>query len=318
MGTARCVARGNEMGFPTLQFGFKSTLAIAGLALGIGAGCNNDAEGATGGSCVPGQVNFCPCANDLPTSPSGTQTCLPDGTYGFCQCGDVATGGAEGSTSDTADSDSDSQSSSGNGPDLCGNGFVDPGECEIGPDGEMPPCPQDCPADTDTDSDTDDDTDSDGTTGGVVDICAGVPIYVGMVAASPPIWLHPGFGEGFTSGTQACIAGGFDGVCTYTQLDAASTQGDFAAVPAGTTYWVHRVVATMFNGMLIQPDTRSRCDDWRYGTNDINDGEYATVGPGGLTFTLDADPNPNGGSDASGLDCGGLTRSIPCCNVCDG
>jgi len=309
------------MGFPTLQNGFKSTLAIAGLALGISAGCNTDSE-ADGGSCVPGQVNFCPCAGDLPTSPSGTQTCLPDGTYGLCQCGDgTATGGAEGSTGDTANSDSDSQGSSGDTPNLCGNGFEDAGECDIGPDAEVEPCPQDCQSTSDTDSstDTDGDTDSDGTTGGA-DVCAGVPIYVGMVPASPSIWLHPGFGEGFTSGTQACIAGGFEGVCTYTQLEAASAQGDFAAVPAGTTYWVHRVVATMFNGALIQPDTRSRCDDWRYGTNDVNDGEFATVGAGALTFALDADPLPNGGGDPLGLDCGpvGLTRAIPCCNVCDG
>lgn len=313
------------MGFPTLQIGFKSTLAIAGLALGISAGCNNDAEGSSGGSCVPGQVNFCPCAGDLPTSPSGTQTCLVDGTYGLCQCGDIATGGAEG-TSDTAETESGSQGSSGNTPDLCGNGFEDAGECDIDPDGGSVPCPQDCQSgsDTDTDSDTDSDTNTNGdtdsgTTGGVVDICAGVPIYVGMVPASPSIWLHPGFGEGFTSGTQACIAGGFEGVCTYSQLVEASDQGDFAAVVAGTTFWVHRVVATMFNGVMIQPDTRSRCDDWRYGTNDVNDGEFATVGAGALTFTLDADPLPNG-ADALGLDCGpvGLTRAIPCCNVCDG
>ncbi|MGH1345519.1 MAG: hypothetical protein ACRBN8_28400 [Nannocystales bacterium] len=307
------------MGFPTLQNGFKSTLAIAGLALGISAGCNSD-TGSDGGSCVPGQVDFCPCAGDQATSPSGTQTCLPDGTYGLCQCGDTsATGGAEGSTGDTAATDSASQGSSGGGPDLCGNGFEDPGECDIGPDAKVEPCPQDCQSTSasDTDSDTDGDTDSDGTTGGV-DVCAGVPIYVGMVPASPPIWEHPGFGAGFTSGTQACMAAGYEGVCTYTQMEEASAQGDFAAVPPGTTYWVHRVVATMYNAVLIQPDTRSRCDDWRYGTNDVNDGEYATVAAGALTFTLDADPLPNGGGDASGLDCGGLTRSIPCCNVCEG
>ncbi len=315
MGTTRRFARGNDMGFSTLQLGFKNTLAIAGLVLGIGAGCNDGAQSDSAGSCVPGQVNFCPCAGDPATSPSGTQTCLPDGTYGLCQCGDIATGGAEGSTGDTAESDSNSQGSSGNGPDLCGNGFPDAGECEVGPDGDMAPCPQDCQSESDTDSDTDGDTD--GTTGGVIDACAGVPIYVGMVPASPSVWLHPGFGEGFTSGTQACIAGGYEGVCTYTQLEAASAQGDFAAVTAGTTYWVHRVVATMFNGVLIQPDTRSRCDDWRYGTNDVNDGEYATVGAGALTFTLDPDPLPNQ-VDPAGLDCGGVTRAIPCCNVCDG
>jgi hypothetical protein len=312
------------MRFPTLHFGFQNTLAIAGLALGLAAGCNSDSE-SSGASCVQGQVNFCPCAGDLATSPSGTQTCLADNTYGPCMCGDVpateSNGSADGSGSDTADSDSESQGTTGDAPDLCGNGFPDAGECDIGPDGVMVPCPEDCQSESDTDSDTDGDTDdSDGTTG-AVDVCAGVPIYVGNVPNSPSVWEHPGFGQGFTSGTQACIAAGFDGVCTYTQLVEASDQGDFAAVPAGTTFWVHRVVATMFNGMLIQPDTRSRCDDWRYGTNDVNDGEFATVAAGALTFTLDADPLPNGPSDPLGLNCGpvdGLLRAIPCCNVCEG
>ncbi|MCR9162363.1 MAG: hypothetical protein ACE37F_31550 [Nannocystaceae bacterium] len=308
------------MRFRTLHFGVQHTLAIAGLALGLAAGCNGDGDGdASGASCVQGQVNFCPCPGDLQVSPSGTQTCLADNTYGPCMCGDVQ--GTEsdsgGDTEDTAESDSESEGTDTT-PDLCGNGFPDPGECEVGPDGGMAPCPEDCMSESDTDSDTDGDTDdTDGTTGSV-DVCAGVPIYVGNVPASPSVWLHPGFGEGFTSGTQACIAAGYEGVCTYTQLVEASDQGDFAAVPAGTTFWVHRVVATMFEGVMIQPDTRSRCDDWRYGTNDVNDGEYATVTAGALDFTLDADPNPNGGSDPLGLDCGGITRAIPCCNVCEG
>lgn len=303
------------MRISTPHFGLHNTLALVGLALGLAAGCNQNADSA-GASCVQGQVSFCPCPGDLPTSPSGTQTCLADNTYGLCECGDASAteGNSEGSTGDTAESESDSQGTTGSGPDLCGNGFPDPGECDVGPDGEFAACPQDCQSTSDTDTETD--GDSEGTTG-QVDVCADVPIFVGMVADSASVWQYPGFGNGFTSGTQACIAAGYDGVCTYTQLAAASDQGDFAAVPAGTTFWVHRVVATMFNGMLIQPDTRSRCDDWRYPTNDVNDGEYATVASGALTFTLDVDPNPNQ-ADALGLDCGGVMRAIPCCNVCEG
>ena len=305
---------GNDMRFSTLQFGLQSTLALAGLTLGLSMGCNNDAE-SNGGACVPGQVSFCPCPGDVATSPSGTQTCLADNTYGLCQCGDTtATDGSasgDASTSDTAESESESQGTTGDQPDLCGNGFPDPGECDVGPDGDMQPCPEDCQSATGTGDDTDS-----GTTG-QVDACAGVPIYVGNIPNSISEWTHPGFGEGFTSGTQACIAAGYEGVCTYTQLVEASDQGDFAAVPAGTTFWVHRVVATMFNGALIQPDTRSRCDDWRYATNDINDGEFATVAAGALMFSLDADPMPNGPSDPLGLDCGNVMRAIPCCNVCE-
>ncbi len=298
----------------TLHFGIQSTLAFAGLVLGIAAGCNANAD-AAGGSCVPGQVSFCPCPGDLATSPSGTQTCLPDNTYGLCQCGDGTATDVGSSGDDTAQSHSDSEDTTGGGPDLCGNGFPDPGECDIGPDSDMAPCPQDCQSATGTEGDTDDATDTE-----AVDVCEGVPIYVGMIPDSPSIWTYPGFGDGFTSGTQACIAGGYDGVCNYTQLVEASAQGDFAAAAAGTTYWVHRVVAADVNGATVQPDTRSRCDDWRYGTNDVNDGEFATVASGALTFTLDADPLPNGPApgDAAGTDCGNVTRAIPCCNVCDG
>jgi hypothetical protein len=306
------------MRFSTLQFGLQSTLALAGLSLGVAMGCNSD-SGSDGGSCIAGQVSFCPCAGDLPSSPSGTQTCLPDGTYGLCQCGDgVATDGSasgEGSSGDTAESESDSMGTTGDQPDLCGNGFPDPGECDVDPDGGMQPCPEDCQSATDTEGETE--SDSAGTTTGA-GVCDGVPIYVGNIPNSGSEWQFQDFGPGFTSGVQACMAAGFDGVCTYTQMVEASDQGDFAAVPAGTTFWVHRVVATMFNGAMIQPDTRSRCDDWRYDTNDMHDGEFATVTAGALTFTLDADPLPNGGSDPLGLDCGPatFTRAIPCCNVC--
>ena len=305
------------MRFPTLHFGLRNTLAFAGLALGLAAGCNQNADSA-GASCVQGQVSFCPCAGDLPTSPSGFQTCLADNTYGLCECGGATAtdGNSDGSSGDTAETDSDSQGTTGNGPDLCGNGFPDPGECSAGPDGGVGSCPEDCQSTSDTDTDTDGDTDE--TTGGV-DVCAGVPIFVGMVPASPSIWTHALVGNGFSAGTQSCIDAGYEGVCTYSDMVEAAAQGDFAAVPAGTTFWVHRVVATMYEGMLIQPDVRSRCDDWRYGTNDLNDGEFATVNAGTLTFTLDVDPNPNG-PDALGLDCGPqtLTRAIPCCNVCEG
>ncbi len=299
--------------------GLHGAVAAAGLVLGLAGACNGDGDSNGAGTCVSGQVNFCPCPGDSAQSPSGTQTCLLDGTYGLCECGAASADGSGSDSDDTDESDSNSgDTSSGGQPDLCGNGIADPGECDLDPDGGLVPCPQDCQSADDSGTDGDTDSDSDDSTG-VVDVCAGVPIYVGNVPASPSVWTFPGFGDGFTSGTQACINIGAEGVCTYTQLVEAEAQGDFAAVPAGTTFWVHRIVATLFNGVMIQPDTRARCDDWRYPTNDVNDGEYLTIGAGGVgTFTLDADPNPNGSMDPNGLDCGGQMRAIPCCNVCDG
>ena len=193
--------RGTEMRFSKQTTGLNSLLAVAGLVFGFTSGCNNDAE-STGSTCVTGQVNFCPCPGDAVTSPSGTQTCLADGTYGLCMCGaDPTVGGTDGAdgtdSADTAESDSDSNGSTGEGPDLCGNGFPDPGECDIGPDGTMTPCPEDCQSATESDSDTDGDTDdSAGDSSGGQQVCQ---VYAGMVPASASVWTHPGFGDGFTS-----------------------------------------------------------------------------------------------------------------------
>ena len=60
---------------------------------------------------------------------------------------------------------------------------------------------------------------------------------------------------------------------------------------------------------------RSRCADWTYATNHINDGEYLEFGVGGaLTYNMDTDPAsfPQGV-----MDCGGVSRAILCCDICE-
>ena len=280
-------------------------LWIAGLGFGLTLACNNG-DDASGSGCLENQTVFCACPGDAPTSPSGTQICLPGG-QGFapCMCGD-GTGGPE-------PDDSSGSSSSGEPPDLCGNGNPDAGECD--PDGDHA-CPQDCVSGSttqvaiDTDSDTDSDTDTD--TNG----CEGEPIYVGMTAAVEPPWEFMGI-TGFGAGRMMCQSSfGKDAdVCTYTNLVDAEMQGDFAAVLAGTTMWVHREVMALYMAAMVTPGPGGRCNDWLYDTNHMYDGEFVTVEAGGaLTFTLDTDVNTPA---TSLLECAGEFRAIPCCVICE-
>ncbi len=54
------------------------TFAFAAFALGL-AGCSSMPALS---ACVPGRVESCPCVG----AASGTQACLPDGTFGACTC----------------------------------------------------------------------------------------------------------------------------------------------------------------------------------------------------------------------------------------
>ena len=70
---------------------------------------------------------------------------------------------------------------------------------------------------------------------------------------------------------------------------------------------------------LAEPQPTKRCADWTYHTNDINDGEFATVEAGGiLDYAIDTvtdapgDFNPDPGI----MQCNGVSRAIPCCTPC--
>jgi hypothetical protein len=271
--------------------------------MGIAA-CGGEAD-STGASCVAGMTAMCAC----PGGVSGVQTCNALGTFDPCICSDD-TGedtDTEGDTDDSADADSDSGDAttgdSGDGP-VCGNGVEEAGECD--PEGTNY-CAIDCEDDGTT-------TGDEGSTG-EVDVCAGMPIYIDMVAAQPSVWTMNAV-TGFGAGNMMCQALGADGVCTYTQIVDAETQGDFAAanITAGTTAWVHRQVAAQYMGNNVAADSRSRCADWTYATNHENDGEFLTFGAGGaVTFTLDTDA---ASFPAGEMDCGGVNRAILCCNTC--
>ena len=279
-------------------------LGSTGFALGLTLGCGgSDDNAASGGSCVVNQQAFCACPGDPPTSPSGVQVCIAPDMFGPCMCDGAPTTDTD---TDAETDDSESMEETTDEPDLCGNTIPDPGECD--PDGNHN-CPEDC-IDGGSTTTTDDPSTSTGQ-----DACAGMPIYVGNVPGIEPPWDFMGV-TGFGAGRMMCqnMIDPTADVCTYENLVDAEANGDFAAVPASTTMWVHRNVVAMYMAQMVQPGNGARCDDWLYDTNHLYDGEYVTVEAGGaLTFTLDTDVL----TPAMGLlECAGQVRAIPCCVAC--
>ncbi|MEX1364996.1 MAG: hypothetical protein AB1Z98_17845 [Nannocystaceae bacterium] len=282
-----------------------------GLLGGLGVSCGGAGEDGTagGGSCTPGQVVECPCLG----GEVGVQSCDATGDFfGPCQCGG-ATGGEE--TDSDADTEANSGTGSGTSGASCGDGMEDPGECDMG---GAAYCPQDCGS-------VDGGTMDDGTTG--EDSCAGDPVYVAMVPSSGSRW-ESGALTGIAAGEQLCqqaaaAAGAADpmevGVCEYQQVLQAAAAGEFAAMPAGTTAWLHRLTVADIGGVPTQPGVGGRCVDWTYQTNHISDGEFVEFGAGGLpTYNLDNDTFYDGvdttHTQPGLLECGTAMRAILCCN----
>lgn len=208
----------------------------------------------------------------------------------------------------------------GTGTQLCGNGFEDPGECDTG---ELF-CPEDCEG---VDGSTTGGSDDTGNEGG----CSDQPTYVAMVPSIGSRW-ESGALIGFAAGEQLCqMAATAAGapmpemvtVCDYEQVVQAELDGEFAAVAAGTTAWLHRTTPATLDGVPTQAGVGGRCVDWTYQTNHISDGEYADfLGGGVLDYNLDNDTFYDGVDTTHAqpglLECGTQMRAILCCNpVCD-
>ena len=275
---------------------------VAGLALSLSA-CNGGGEDGdgSGGACVVGMSIACTC----PSGEMGAQTCIDGASYGLCECAD-GTGGDEGGSSssddDTGGGDQVGDSSTGG---ACGNGMEEPGECD---DDAENFCPEDCASATgDSESST-----------GTAD-CSTEPTYQLMIPNIPSVWEDAGV-MGFQAGQNMCQAMGADHVCDYEEVVDAEMKGDFAAIAAGTTAWLHRTTTVdIGGGVMSAPGVGGRCVDWTYSTNHISDGEFVTFGAGGtVTYSFDDDTNydamaPGVHTQMGLLECGGVNRAILCC-----
>jgi len=276
--------------------------ALFGLVSMAFAACggNGDTSSSTSnGDCSPGAQQGCSC----PDGGQGTKVCSSDGQFGACECGGTGgmsgTGGAGGNGGSTSTS-----------MGACGDGVEQPGECSHG--GEFY-CPQDCNNGTG------------GMGGGTpVDPCMGHVYYVDKVDGAGPIWANlPNAGglTGLDAGNNACKSIGADHVCDHDEVMAAymNMETKISMIPAMTTAWMQRTTPVTVGGQTYAPGPGGRCNDWKYGTNHISDGEYFTFDTAGVPTPHYDNDTFFDGVDTSHqqpgqLQCGGVMRSILCCS----
>jgi hypothetical protein len=174
--------------------------------------------------------------------------------------------------------------------------------------------------DTDTDTDTDTDSDTD------TDTEPTRTIYVGRYLGASSLWadLPNANGQlGLAAGDAQCVAldVGADHVCDYEELVAAHVAGEtlFGEIPLGTTLWVQRTTTETVGGIDYPPGQGANCVDWTFIGNHLADGEYATFDATGVpTYHLDSDAVFDGidttHAAPGDLQCGGVTRDLPCCS----
>lgn len=271
-------------------------LACAFTGFGTLAAC--ESSSGTGGApgCTPGAETPCACSD----GGEGTQICKDDGSgFDACQCQGSTSTGSTGPTS----------SSSGS-PSTCGDGIMQPGECD--PSSQVY-CPSECMGSSSS-------SNSSSSSGGA---CAGHVYYAGKYDLAPPTWaILPGASgaTGLAAGDAQCanLNIGADHVCDYEEVLKAEMQGELAGVPLGTTAWVQRTTVASVGGQPSQPGPGGRCNDWTDQGNELSDGEYITFAAQGTpTYHLDGDtiydPATPGAHTSNDFPCGGMMRAILCC-----
>ena len=274
---------------------------VAGLAA-CGSSGTSDATTSGGTGCTPGEQKACAC----PSGTMGVQTCASDGrTLNACECGGSTSSGGVGGAGGA---------STGTSMETCGDGVQQAGECA--PTSETHTyCPADCDGTTATSSSA---------STGAGGACAGHVYYAGMVPDVKSVWVSGGL-TSFAAGDDMCQKanlGGADHVCDYKEVLKAQAAGELSTIAAGTTVWVQRTTTETVGGVMYPPGPGGRCNDWKYNTNHIADGEYGEfLTLGQPTFHLDNDTvfdNVPGAHNQPGLDCNGVSRAIMCCYAkCD-
>jgi len=235
----------------------------------------------------------------------GFQTCASDGrTLSACECGSSSGSGAGGAGG----------GSTGTQMDPCGDGVQQAGECD--PTSETHTyCAKDCAGTTVTS----------GASSSTGVSCTDHVFYAGLIPNVKSVWVSGGL-TSFAAGDDMCQKGSFgaDHVCDYEEVlkAQAAKEPSFAAIPAGTTVWVQRTTMADIKGVPSAAGPGGRCNDWKYDTNHISDGEYGEfTATGTPTFFLDNDTiydNIPGSHNQPGLDCNGASRAIMCCYAkCD-
>ena len=275
---------------------------VAGLAGMAACGSSGTSDATTGGgTCTPGEQKACAC----PGGVQGVQTCAEDGrSLNACECG--------ANTSSSSGSGGAGGGSTGTQMSECGDGIQQPGECLPNSETHFY-CKEDCDSPTTSSSST-----------GAGGSCAGHTYYAGLVPNVSAVWVSGGL-TSFAAGDDMCQKAnlGADHVCDYEEVLKAQAANELATIASGTTVWIQRTTSAMIGGVPSAPGPGGRCNDWKYNTNHIADGEYAAFLTTGVpTYHLDKDTifdnMPGAHNDPTDMDCNGASRAIMCCYAkCD-
>ncbi len=290
--------------------------------------CPSD-QGCVGGVCAPcSQASHC-----MPGQSCANGACGPCTSNAQCPAGEACVNGACGGCTSNAQCTGGKVCNLGQcGPCTanaqCGAGQVClDGKCACTTDAQCPSGLQ-CVSGVCTDPRTDAGVTDAGVDAPIVDsgvdapdACAGKPIFKNVFPNVPPIWSLNGK-LGTAAGDDMCKVVGADHFCTYAEIRAAQAKGELTDL-ANMTFWVHRDTPELVNGVMNSGGAGARCNDWRYGTNDANNGEYGTINNKIITYELApanklvANASGSAGSTRfCGANAGGGfagTRNILCC-----
>ncbi len=243
-------------------------LTAGALAAACGSnGANGSANGTSSGTCIPNASVPCACLGGT----MGVQICQADGkSYSMCQCSSTGTGG------------STTTSFGGTGGSAC--------QCS-NPGGELYCGASICNADAGT-----------GDSG-----CANQVVFAGKAGQTfGSNWSYMGM-PSLTAGNLACQAIGADHVCDYDDIVLAASKGELSTLTASDTAWLDRTHSVTIAtggpdivvlgqapaaGTVLKVAKSSRCADWTYSTDHLNDGEYVEFPNGGNSPKFHLDDNP--------------------------
>jgi hypothetical protein len=283
-----------------LVFAFGAVLTVGALV----AACGSNGGANSSGGCVPGMSASCACAN----GETGAQTCSSDGKgFGTCQCGSSGGTGASSTTGAGAST---------------GSGLGGGSNCQCtDPTSELYCGSAVC-------------NDAGGTTGtgtGGSNACAGKTTFAGKAPTQlGSSWTYKA-DTGTAAGNQACVDMGADHVCDYDDLVFAASKGELTSLTATDNAWLLRyhsvtVAAGATNievlgtaaaaGTTLKVGPASRCADWTYSTDHLNDGEYVSFENGGNKPMFHLDDNPcviqTAAADPAAAAKGLTAKDIPC------
>ena len=269
-------------------------------AAGLVAACGSSGGTAANGGCTPGASVACTCPGGAP----GAQICASDGkSLGTCQCGS----GSGGSTTTTTGATC--QCTNPAGENFCGSISADGGTGG---------------SSTTTTTATTTTTKDGGAS-------AGKLTYAGKLTTQfGSNWAYK-VAVGIAAGNEACTDMAADHVCDYDDLVFAASKGELSTLATTETAWLERTASVTVSAtspkivVLGQPATvgkvytvgpASRCNDWNYSTDHLNDGEYVDFSTGTSTPTFHFDDNPSAiQATPKDIPCGHNTmnRDVLCC-----